>query len=377
MTLIQIIQKEIQEGGLKESFKPRELKKLIASKYSGSFRINTLNSYLPNNARMRNGNMGAQVRNNNPLFIQNADRSYKINKERKSALTNSQGKLKREKKREALSLNDSTGCTIEEKKDIAQKFVEYIRNKPFRFLESGRGRGEKKWYPEQGAVCGWKNRLDAYKWNNADWASTVRQFKTWESDLNKIKEHFHSTGKIETKKATSIFHSIKIWGIDGTPDSEPETDTKINKDAINNLKLLWDTCKIKKVNSSLTKLYALACPDNYVIYDSRVAAAIVSIAEDIYRITTKNKKPVCETKTIFRKCFPDIGPFKSGARGGTRPRGVRDLAKWSCAYGKINAQFEANELCKLIRDRLVHLGEDHKKDWTLREVEAVLFMEGY
>ena len=118
-------------------------------------------------------------------------------------------------------------------------------------------------------------------------------------------------------------------------------------------------------------------PDEFVIYDSRVAAAIVSIAEDIYRISYSENRPICKARTIFRHVFPNLGPFKTASRGGTRPRGVRDSAEWKCAYKKINAQIEANGLCKAIRDELNNQIEDGKSDWTLREVEAVLFMEGY
>ena len=64
------------------------------------------------------------------------------------------------------------------------------------------------------------------------------------------------------------------------------------------------------------------------------------------------------------------------AASGTRPRGLRSRG-WPNAYGSWNAQLEANSLCLEIRNCLNDLKEDGRSTWTLREVEAVLFMEGY
>jgi hypothetical protein len=122
-----------------------------------------------------------------------------------------------------------------------------------------------------------------------------------------------------------------------------------------------------EVDSTLTKLFALTSPGSYVIYDSRVATAIVSIAEDIYRRTKINE---------FRIVFRYLGHMDSAASAGTRPRGRRHNG-WPDAYRSWGAQIDANELCVGIRNCLNDRNVDGKNDWNLREVEAVLFMEGY
>ena len=64
-----------------------------------------------------------------------------------------------------------------------------------------------------------------------------------------------------------------------------------------------------------------------------------------------------------------------GGIGGTKPRGTR--GKWPSAYGNVDSQLQANTLCKNIVTCLNEKAEDNKTDWNLREVEAVLFMDGY
>jgi len=97
-----------------------------------------------------------------------------------------------------------------------------------------------------------------------------------------------------------------------------------------------------------------------------VATAIISISEDIYRRDKLNK---------FREIFPSLGHMDNAAQSGTRPRGRRSW--WPNAYKKWPAQLEANKLCIGIRNILNDDSIDGRNDWSLREVEAVLFMEGY
>jgi hypothetical protein len=136
---------------------------------------------------------------------------------------------------------------------------------------------------------------------------------------------------------------------------------------------LWQA-KPSKVDSTLTKLYAFAKPDEYVIYDSRVAAAIISIAEDIYRYSSVGGRREETVNKVFHPCFPCLGIFPGA--GGTRPRGTRWVG-WPDSDRSIPAQLDANRLCTAIVGRLNDREEDGRSDWNLREVEAVLFMEGY
>jgi len=127
-----------------------------------------------------------------------------------------------------------------------------------------------------------------------------------------------------------------------------------------------------RLNSAWTKLYALALPDKCVIYDSRVAAAVTSILD-----------PTME----FLSEYPNWQPYANlgtvPGRGGSRPRDVR--WKWPNGYRLWPSQTAANLLCREVFEELNRQAKtrpDRQKmndpsPWTLREVEAVLFMEGY
>ena len=383
MNLKQSIEKEISEKNIRPVFTVSELlknNKPNTSKYYIGGQDYERTTIITN---LNNLSIGPEERQGNhvkkgktPCFVKHFDGRFSIFKESGE----SKGLSKRARKG-PKSDNSSQSKKQHQAKittqEIASEFLEYIRNKPFRILEGAKGRGRKEWHPKKGAVSGWQKRLFVYKWNQRNWSKTLEQFKKWEKELKKIKEQFDKNKKIDSKAVIDLFQRIKEWGIEGTPKRETKKDTKSNNLAIRNLKSLWSASQITEVNSSLTKLYALACPDEFVIYDSRVAAAIVSIAEDIYRMSYSRNPSICKAKTIFRRVFRNLGPFKTASRGGTRPRGVRDSAEWKCSYQNIDAQIEANELCKAIRDELNVRKEDKKSDWTLREVEAVLFMEGY
>lgn len=66
-------------------------------------------------------------------------------------------------------------------------------------------------------------------------------------------------------------------------------------------------------------------------------------------------------------------------RGGTRPRQLQ--YRWPIGYQNWECQLAANVLGSAVRDELnrrtVAFAKQDGTAWTLREVEAVLFMEGY
>lgn len=260
-----------------------------------------------------------------------------------------------------------TGSVSLSSSSIANDFVEYIRNKPFRVLLNAKGKKTKRlWFPASGPAMGWLQRLNSYEWNSKDWAATS-------TTLNSI---ITAISAIKSMPVPSALHHSKIeydkirkWGNPkGANLSGPQVHILLND--------VWSS-KIKTVDSTLTKLYALADPNNFVMYDSRVATAIISIAEDIYRVRylkKKNKTTRVDTVSEFCKVFNNLGLY--GGTGGTRPRGAR-YPKWPYAYTGVPAQMQANILCKAIMNELNKHNEDGKSDWTLREVEAVLFMEGY
>lgn len=243
---------------------------------------------------------------------------------------------------------------------IAQRFVEYLREMPYRLMETALPGHALRW-PGRLAL-GWIQRLNAYEWGGHDWAATEIIIGDFIRDLRALR------GTRSPGDAGSIYERIRLWG-------NPRGIKRSGAETLVFLEPLWRNGTILDVDSTLTKLYAFADPDNYVIYDSRVAAAMLTIAEDIFRIKNIDDAIVDFVK-LFHDQFEHLGLYNASA--GTRPRGYR-WPDWENAYGIVEAQYDANTLCKLIVDVLNEPKSPESKEpaWTLREVEAVLFMAGY
>ena len=250
------------------------------------------------------------------------------------------------------------------REEIFGDFVGYLANKPFRISLGKRG-----WYPDQ-AVVGWAKRIEFYAWPlktiapdaKRRWPATNQTLIALSQRIRDFREAENMDSQAGCLEAKRIYDAIRKWGNPrGRDRSGAEVVAAIRSISGQNIPVE------NEVDSTLTKLFALTSPGSYVIYDSRVATAIVSIAEDIYRRTKIN---------AFRNVFRYFGHMDSAASAGTRPRGRRHNG-WPDAYRSWNAQIDANELCVGIRNCLNDRNVDGKNDWNLREVEAVLFMEGY
>lgn len=248
---------------------------------------------------------------------------------------------------------------------IASRFVEYLSEKPFRTLKVRSN--SLRWHPSSGSVSGWHNRILAYEWKSSDWKATDQKVSKFISDLAKLRNEYLRIGRNEfEKQSEKIYQRIKKWG-------NPRGTDRNGAFVAERLIELWES-QPTRVDSTLTKLYAFAKPEEYVIYDSRVAAAIVFIAEDIYRYCQINDKREETVNRFFHSCFPFLGIFPGA--GGTRPRGTR-WAGWPASDRSMEAQLDANRLCSAIVRNLNECKEDNLPEWNLRMVEAVLFMEGY
>ena len=255
---------------------------------------------------------------------------------------------------------------------IARAFVDFLREKPFRISLH---RGDRRaWYPEQ-PVVGWEPRLNTYLWDGVGWDETALVTNRFVERLNLLKT---STSELRNRQeeAGKIYKDIAAW-------CNPRATSLPDHVVLEHLDKVWAS-GIDTVDSTLTNLYAFARPDEYVIYDSRVGTAILSIAEDIYRYRTFSRgNEFCPAGSIariesvnlyFRSVYPNIGIY-DGA-GGSRPRAFR-FKDWPTGYRNVSAQLDANDLCCRIVRHLNKIGEGARKNWSLREVEAVLFMEGY
>lgn len=298
-----------------------------------------------------------------------------------SNLTHSDGASSLDESQNSLfTRKDSNGKELSEA-EICREFVDYLASKPFRkFL--GRAKG---WYPEAGPVFGWKNRLESYTWpmKSANpktkdlWSANKKKIEVFIHELRSLRERSLSNGGVHQQDwpvITRIYKDIIKWGNPRGSQRDPSELAVYLTRLWANADSDYSTCSLE-VDSTLTKLYAFAMPDCFVIYDTRVAAAIVDIAEDLFRVRTKNKKKHDELDD-FRKIFPSIGHMSEKSSGGSSVRRRARSKGWPQAYGDWRAQLDANKLLRGIRDEL-NARKEGNRSWTLREVEAVLFMEGY
>lgn len=253
--------------------------------------------------------------------------------------------------------------------NIAETFVDYLRNKPYRFLKtrkSGTVKSKLEW--RNNVVTGWNNRLNEYEWEKVGWAETNVTLQSFSQRLSDLESSWQRGENVDAL-AENIYRDIRKWG-------NPRGAQYSGRQVVAFLVPLWQGDNVQSVDSTLTKLYALARPDAYAMYDSRVAASIMTIAEDIFRPKMSKNKVVHTVVDAFRHHYPRLGLY--GGTGGTRQRGYRAGSGWPVAYRSVPAQLEANDLCLRIQAKLnSEEGEDGRNNWTLREVEAVLFMEGY
>jgi hypothetical protein len=360
---------EVGKGNLKARFFPQEVAAFIrrngntlAGKKTNPKHIT---SYLNNHSVGPGDRVGFAVqRSQNALFVKHRDGGpfSVIERDRlrrevvsgKAELTEIPA-MSPNKPRKSVKQDD--------KYAIALKFVEYLRGKPYRALTTHRN--QLQW--GSGPYTGWQSRLDQYQWKRKKWGDTKRQVDRFVRRLKTLHDHQHTAAPLRLEKlAGKIYNGIKKWG----NEAGAELD---GKQVYARLHEVWNH-KIRKVDSTLTKMYAFAMPNEFVIYDSRVAAAILSIAEDIYRVKQR-KSGSFDSVERFQRHYPNLGLYKE-TRGGTRPRGYRS-SKWPKAYKNVNAQLDANDLCSRIVRVLNSANEGKTKSWELRDVEAVLFMEGY
>ena len=223
-------------------------------------------------------------------------------------------------------------------------------------------RKQKCLHPQQPAN-GWAQRLKSYFWPTlaGDWHANAPKLTQFENRFCMI--DFAAKKSSDEADLLQLFREICAWGGVKLPNITASDLYSIVTDTLR----LVDSGTVpigNPLNSAWTKLYAIARPQSFVIYDSRVATSLVSILDPYMK--------KCAATRSFLK-YENLG-YVNG-RGGTRPR----LLTWNWPNGYMNwdAQFAANELCNDVRILLNRKGVEGRSGWTLREVEAVLFMDGY
>lgn len=247
----------------------------------------------------------------------------------------------------------------------AEILIEYMARLPFQLYE----KNEEKIFPST-AVIGWTERLNHYRWPSLseDWAANQSRLSAYGLLLNGLDIHDiqHSQN---AKKLQDIFFQICFWSQINIPESNPGILAREVQEVVYKLQA-GEIPVGYRLNSSWSRLYALLLPDHFAIFDSRISAAILSILDPFM--------PVISRTPNWEK-YSSLGSIPG--RGGTRPR--KYSWKWKNGYGSWKTQISAN---KIILDIQTRLNSEEQKSnklsgnnrtWTLREIEAVLFMQGY
>lgn len=245
--------------------------------------------------------------------------------------------------------------------NVAAYVVDYLQRVPFQYFF----KKQNKTHPKKPAQ-GLNERLNAYFWPDlsVSWHSTQQEIQSYVTQFRSIECNKDQPDTAE--KLLALFSKICRWGGVKLP-SISAADLKLQVFSV--LDIL-DNGGVPDnnftINSAYTKLYAIARPDSFIIFDSRVAAALTSIIDSKYHDLVS---------------LPDWSKYKNlgfvNGRGGSRPRLL--LNKWKNGYQKWSAQISANMLCQdiisIINTTPLHYG--FAQAITLRELEAILFMEGY
>jgi len=180
-----LIRLEIERGNLVEPFGVSDLRALVDRNrglLGDEAAPEHLNSYLANHSTGPGDRVGAAVKRGGArLFIKHKERgtysldysSYEVDSDDDSNLIEASEpepftkKANRARRRETSDGRPPSGRALA-KDSIAEGFVDYLREKPYRQLIT---RGTQQiWGP--GPIMGWNRRLNAYLWKGSNWSST-------------------------------------------------------------------------------------------------------------------------------------------------------------------------------------------------------------
>jgi hypothetical protein len=231
--------------------------------------------------------------------------------------------------------------------------------------------------PPGTAIQGWDDRLVAYFWpkpahgiaaNNA----TLAPLLATASQLAIAVAAGSAWTSVEAKDAVRLVRAIFAWG--GVPQ-KGSTITPVNIRNVFDAAIMGTIAQGTLMNSGWTKVAAFATDHlpparRHVIWDSRVSTAVVRRLDAIFRR---------HGLTAVPPGFQDIGLVNIG-RGGTRPVRAGQLRlKWVNGYRSWSAQLAGSQfLRKVCVDLNAGVVQTTRRGhWTLRDVEMVLFGDGY
>ena len=242
-------------------------------------------------------------------------------------------------------------------------FVRWVHKDPFqpRYRKN----------PHGPVVVGWGARLTTYFWPHPyiNAAATTARTASFTAGLQALYSKVeHGISWSVRDKLNSVTYVIDIfkWG---EVAARPVTCQIIHD-------VMESVAKGRRINkapmnSGWTKVGAFASagtPNEQVIWDSRVATSVVSRLD-----------AMCVAAGFKTVPHPlnDLG-YVNG-RGGSRPRPLG--LNWRNGYGCWKTQFAASIFVKdvtaYLNSHISSFPKTNGGNWTIREVEQVLFMDGY
>jgi hypothetical protein len=227
-------------------------------------------------------------------------------------------------------------------------------------------------------VYGWDDRLTAYFWPKPGIGPSANlhvlsPLLVTAQLLEGAVSGGHPWTANENTDAVAMAHGIFAWG--GVPQKAATVTSLIVRNVFEAaLNGSW-TMPGAPMNSGWTKVVAFATSHlpvsrSHVIWDSRVSTSIVRRLDRIFHALGLTTVPAPYT---------GIGLVNAG-RGGTRPIGAGALSlAWNDGYRSWDAQEAGSDFVRLVCNAL-NLGAvstARKGHWTVRDVEMVLFGDGY
>jgi hypothetical protein len=236
------------------------------------------------------------------------------------------------------------------------------------------------------SVKGWHMRLAGYCWSGQGIEHHQNLLNQLSMPLGQLSQKLvrgESIGIDEQSQAITLTTDLFRWGGVlrgmGHNPSDFQTIKAVMLTAVH-----YRHSYSAPLDSAWTKLAAISsswnvqdadCPPQ-VIFDSRVSVSLLTAIENC----AQHDASLLPTMSILKSGYLGTIP----GRGGNRPRALNLLAQkgWKSRYRVWSAQFEASKLVSAMATVLnekvgpVSL-KQRKRPWTTRDVEMVLFMDGY
>lgn len=271
---------------------------------------------------------------------------------------------------------------------LVEKFVERIHTDPLALNENGSVYKYNEAFddfdsphrtppPPSKVITGWANRLDVslYRTNRTLPQSLLEQIQ---QIINKVRLGFSWTPEEE---AIAVELATEVFSTRGLPIRLHKNKLTVdNVRGVLEMVIHGNSVLPSPMNTGWSALAAVATEDQseqLIALDSRASLSIC------YRLAQVSEKLNIQPK-LLQGIFKNQMGWLPG-RGGNRSTLTTKVSEWfPCRYGKWGAVFAASEFVRSVRDHLNANPSKYPKStsqtatpWAVREVEQVLFMDGY